>query len=118
VPDLTAAQAEALALLDALLRREDLMYAMWLRPGDLQLMNNHAAIHSRTEFEDHAEPEKRRLLFRLWLAPPDSHRLPDGFKDAFKNTAPGTVRGGFIGQNYTDDCRAYEQRQAAALGMR
>lgn len=117
VPALTPDQAEALTLLDALLRREDLMYAMWLRPGDLQLMNNHAAIHSRTEFEDHEDPAQRRLLFRLWLAPPDSHRLPEGFRDAFKRTEPGTVRGGFIGQHYTEDCAAFERRQAASLGM-
>ncbi len=118
VPALTPDQAAALAMLDTLLRRDDLMYAMWLQPGDVQLMNNHAAIHSRTEFEDHADPAARRLLFRLWLAPPDSLALPPGFADAFKNTAPGTVRGGFIGQHHTAECRAFEARQAAALGMR
>ena len=118
VPDLTPQQAEALAMLDALMRREDLMFSMWLRPGDLQLMNNHAAVHSRTEFEDHEDPAARRLLFRLWLAPPDSHRLPDGFRDAFKRVEPGTVRGGFIGQNHTAECVAFEARAAAALGMR
>ncbi len=117
VPDLTPQQAEALALLDQLMRRDDLMFSMWLRPGDLQLMNNHAAVHSRTEFEDHEAPEQRRLLFRLWLAPPDGMRLPDGFKDAFKRVEPGTVRGGFIGQNHDETCRAFEARQAAALGM-
>jgi redox-sensitive bicupin YhaK (pirin superfamily) len=117
VAPLTPEQTQALAMLDALLRREDLMYAMWLQPGDVQLMNNHAAIHSRTEFEDHEDPAARRLLFRLWLAPPDSLPLPPGFADAFKNTAPGTVRGGFIGQNYTAECRAFEERQAKALAM-
>ncbi len=117
VPDLTAPQAEALAMLDALMRREDLMFSTWLRPGDLQLMNNHAAVHSRTEFEDHADPERRRLLFRLWLAPPDSYRLPEGFRDAFKRVEAGTVRGGFIGQNHGAECRAFEARQAADLGM-
>lgn len=117
VPALTPPQAEALALLDALMRRADLMHAMWLAPGDLQLMNNHAAVHSRTEFEDHEDPARRRLLFRLWLAPPDSHRLPEGFRDAFKRVEPGTVRGGFIGQNFTAECAAFEARQAAALGM-
>jgi alpha-ketoglutarate-dependent taurine dioxygenase len=118
VPELTPKQAKALDLLDAMLRREDLMFSMWLQPGDLQLMNNHAAVHSRTEFEDHEDPAKRRLLFRLWLAPPDSYRLPEGFRDAFKRVEPGTVRGGFIGQNYTEDCSEFEARQAASLGMR
>ena len=118
VAPLTAEQTAALALLDSLLNSQDLMASMWLRPGDLQLMNNHAAIHSRTEFEDHADPAKRRLLFRLWLAPPDSHRLPESFRDAFKNVEPGTVRGGFIGQHHDAECRAFEARQAAALGMR
>jgi hypothetical protein len=117
VPALTPPQAEALALLDALMRREDLMFSTWLRPGDLQLMNNHACVHSRTEFDDHADPERRRLLFRLWLAPPDSYRLPEGFRDAFKRVEPGTVRGGFIGQHHGEACRAFEARAAADLGM-
>jgi hypothetical protein len=117
VPPLTARQSEALDMLDAVVRRPELMAEMWLAPGDLQLMNNHVVLHSRTPFEDWAEPERKRLLWRLWLATPDSPRLPDGWAEAFKSVAPGTVRGGIRGWHWDETCRAWEARQAAELGM-
>lgn len=118
VPPLTPRQWEALDMLDGLLRSPPFMAEMWLRPGDLQLMNNHAVLHSRTPFEDHAEPERKRLLWRLWLATPDSPRLPDPWVEPFRSTDPGAVRGGIRGWHWDEACRAWEGRQAAALGMR
>ncbi|MBN8927339.1 MAG: TauD/TfdA family dioxygenase, partial [Rhodospirillales bacterium] len=118
VPALTDAQRHALDRLDALLRDPRLMYRMYLQPGDMQLLNNHVTLHSRTEFVDHAEPERRRTLFRLWLAPPDWPRLPESWRPAYRAVERGTVRGGIRGQAYDAACRAYEARQAAALGMR
>ena len=117
VPPLTPEQREALDALDALLRRADLMAEMWLAPGDLQLMNNHVVLHSRTRFEDWEEPARKRLLWRLWLAPPDSRRLPEPWVEPFKSVEPGTVRGGIRGWQWDEACRAFERRQAAALGM-
>jgi hypothetical protein len=35
----------------------------------------------------------------------------------YKSVEPRTVRGGIIGQQYDAARKAYEQRQAAALGM-
>jgi TfdA family taurine catabolism dioxygenase TauD len=118
VPPLTPRQREALDALDALLRRPDLMASMWLAPGDLQLMNNHAVLHSRTRFEDWEEPERKRLLWRLWLAPPDNRRLPPPWAEPFRSAEPGTVRGGIRGWHWDEACRAWERRQAAELGMR
>lgn len=118
VPQLTEAQRAAMDALDAVLRRDELMFRMYLQPGDVQILNNHVTLHSRTEFVDHDEPERKRLLFRLWLATPDSPRLPESWLPAYRSVAPGTVRGGIIGQAYDDARRAYEQRQASALGMR
>jgi alpha-ketoglutarate-dependent taurine dioxygenase len=40
---------------------------MDLRPGDMQFLNNHVVLHSRTAYEDHPEPQRRRDLIRLWL---------------------------------------------------
>jgi hypothetical protein len=117
VPALSAMQREAIDLLDATLRREAVIYAMHLRPGDMQIINNHVTLHSRTEFEDFDDPARKRLLFRLWLAPPDSVRLPESWRPAYRAVAPGSVRGGIIGQAHDDACRAFEARQAAALGM-
>ena len=38
-----------------------------LRPGDLQLLNNHMVLHARSDFVDWPQPERRRLLLRLWV---------------------------------------------------
>ncbi len=118
VPQLTAKQHQALDLLDEILRRPDVMYSMYLRPGDMQVLNNHVTLHSRTEFVDHVEPELKRCLFRLWLAPPDWPELPESWRPAYRAIEAGTVRGGIKGHVYDDVRRSYEQRQAAALGMR
>jgi len=118
VPPLSPLQHEALDLLDEILRRPSVMYAMYLRPGDMQILNNHVTLHSRTEFTDFEEPARKRCLFRLWLAPPDGVALPDSWRPAYRSVAAGSVRGGIIGQAYDDARRAFEARQAAALGMR
>lgn len=117
VPQLTPAQFDALDLLDDILRRPNVMYWMYLRPGDMQILNNHVTLHSRTEFEDFEEPELRRCLFRLWLAPPDGVALPESWRPAYRSVAAGSVRGGIIGQDYDDVRRAFEVRQAADMGM-
>jgi hypothetical protein len=117
VPPLTARQREAMDYLDAVLRRPDVMYTMWLQPGDMQILSNHTTLHSRTEFIDFAEPERKRVLFRLWLAPPDGAALPDSWKPFFRSVAARTVRGGILGHNHDARRRAYESRQAEALGM-
>jgi alpha-ketoglutarate-dependent taurine dioxygenase len=36
-------------------------------PGEIQFVDNRTLGHSRTEYEDHPEPERRRHLVRLWL---------------------------------------------------
>jgi len=117
VPQLGARQQEALDLLDAVLRRPEVMYSMYLQPGDMQVLNNHVTLHSRTEFEDHDDPALKRCLFRLWLAPPDSVALPDSWLPAYRSVAAGSVRGGIRGQAYDAARLAFEARQAAELGM-
>jgi hypothetical protein len=117
VPQLTPERWRALETLDSVLRRPDLMYEMYLQPGDVQILNNHVTLHSRTEFEDFPEPDRKRTLFRLWLAPPDSPRLPDSWLPAYRSVAAGTIRGGILGQAYDATRQAYEARAAADLGM-
>jgi hypothetical protein len=117
VPKLTPAQFDALDLLDNVLRRATVMYSMYLQPGDMQILNNHVTLHSRTEFEDHDDPALKRCLFRLWLAPPDSVALPESWGPAYRSVAPNSVRGGIIGLAYDDARRGFEKRQAADLGM-
>ncbi len=68
-PAMTDAQREAIAQVKRI--AEELHYAMELQPGDIQLLNNSVAFHSRTEYEDWPDPAKKRLLYRLWLVAPD-----------------------------------------------
>jgi hypothetical protein len=92
VPRITAAQDEALDLLAAL--AEELCLHMDLEPGDIQLLNNHVTYHSRTGYEDFAEPERQRLLLRLWLSMPNSRALPPGYETLWGRIEAGAVRGG------------------------
>ena len=107
----------ALEIFDQIVRRPDLAFSMWLQPGDIQIINSHTTLHSRTAFVDDADPAKQRLLYRLWLAPKDSLRLPDSWGDWFRSIEPGTVRGGIRGQAYDQRCQDFERRQADHLGM-
>ena len=44
---------------------------MEFRRGDIQILNNYTCVHTRTTFEDWPEPERKRVLWRLWLSIPD-----------------------------------------------
>jgi Taurine catabolism dioxygenase TauD, TfdA family len=118
VPPLTALQREAVEYLDAVVRRPELMYCMHLAPGDLQLLSNQTALHSRTSFEDHADEDKKRTLYRLWIATPDSRRLPAGWEHYYGTRNAGTVRGGSKGHHHDDICRRFDIEQAMAMGMK
>ena len=63
-------------------------------PGDIQLLNNHVIFHGRTAYEDDSATQQDRLLFRLWLAMPNSRRLPQGFETLWGSIEPGALRGG------------------------
>jgi hypothetical protein len=93
VAPLTPAQVEALDLLDALAEDPALHIELDFLPGDIQLVNNHVLFHDRTAFQDWPEPERRRHLLRLWLAPPDAQPLPPVFAERF-GTVTASERGG------------------------
>lgn len=118
VPRISPPHQEALDVFDKVVRRPDLAHTMWLEPGDLQIINSHVTLHSRTDFIDHDDPAQKRLLFRLWLAPPDGDDLPESWRVLYNAVDRGTVRGGITGQNHDERCKAFERRQAHALGMR
>ena len=117
VPRLTPTQTQALEFFDATLARDDLCFRMYLQPGDIQFLNNHVVLHSRTGFEDHEEPERRRHLLRLWLAIPQAQALPESWSVFFKDSEPFAVRGGHRGQQISPEMEAYEQRLAREHGM-
>lgn len=93
VAPLTNTQIEALDLLDQLANDPALNLTMEFEPGDIQLVHNHTILHDRTAFEDYPEPERKRHLLRLWLAPPNARPLPEVFAERFGSITPGD-RGG------------------------
>lgn len=46
---------------------ESLQFQFRLEAGEIQYVANREVGHSRTEFNDFEEAERRRLLIRLWL---------------------------------------------------
>ncbi len=94
VPRLTPEIEAACDLLDQLANDPAIHLNMEFRPGDIQLLNNHWILHSRTAFEDFPEPEKRRHLYRLWLACEDGPDLPEVYTRAWQGaTAKGRPAG-------------------------
>jgi hypothetical protein len=117
-PACSDTQTEAMALLDEILRRPEIMVRMRLEPGDVQILSDFTTLHSRTAFEDHEDPARARTLYRLWLSTPNGISLPESLSPFWGATAPGVVRGGTPGQHHDDARRAFVARQAEALGMR
>ncbi|HVS35415.1 MAG TPA: TauD/TfdA family dioxygenase, partial [Gemmataceae bacterium] len=95
VAQLTPQQKEALDLLDALVDDPALHLRMEFQPGDVQFVHNHTLLHDRTAFEDWPEPERKRHLLRLWLAPQDARPLPPVFAERYGSVTPGQ-RGGVV----------------------
>lgn len=117
VPRLTEAQTQALDLIDELLVDPSLCYSMMLEEGDLQLLNNFTAVHSRTHFEDYEEFDRKRHMLRLWLSVPTSCRLPDSWARYYGDARPGSVRGGLRGSARSEAFERFEREQAAAMNM-
>jgi hypothetical protein len=93
VAPLSPLQLEALDLFDQLANDPRLNLTMELQPGDIQLVHNHTILHDRTAFEDYPEPERKRHLLRLWLAPQPARPLPEVYAERFGSITPGR-RGG------------------------
>lgn len=66
-PQLTDDHRRLFDLIDGYAQSPELCLSMDFRPGDIQWLNNHVTLHSRTGFTDWEEPHKRRWLMRLWL---------------------------------------------------
>ena len=72
-------------------------FSMGFRPGDIQFINSHVTFHTRSAYDDHPEPERKRHLFRIWLKCFDGRPLPHWFHD--RHGPRGTVDrpGGIVG---------------------
>ena len=76
VPRMSAAQLEAMDLVDEIANDPAFRLEMEFRQGDIQVLNNHIILHARTAYEDFDEPAERRHLMRLWLSTEDGWPLP------------------------------------------
>jgi hypothetical protein len=57
----------ALEAFEAILNAPGMAARFVFQPGQMQLIDNRALGHKRTGFRDWPEPERKRLLIRLWL---------------------------------------------------
>ena len=95
LPPLSERQREAIEYVEKLANDPRFYGEMMFQPGDMQFMNNHVMYHSRTEFEDHPEPDRKRHLLRMWLSVPNSRTLHDSMNAVYRERHRGAVRGGF-----------------------
>jgi hypothetical protein len=94
VPALSASQHLALDTLQDIASDPSVHLAMDFRPGDIQLINNCAILHSREGYTDDLHPDRRRHLLRLWLTAANGWALPDEFYDRYPGrTAAGRPDG-------------------------
>ena len=84
-----------MALINELAESPEFHFSMMFEPGDIQFLNNHVTLHSRTAFEDFPEPERKRHLLRMWLSPPNSRELSPSMGAIYRDQSSGAVRGGF-----------------------
>ena len=90
--DLTPLERRTIDLINALAAREDMRLDFMCEPGDIQFINDHTTIHSRTEFVDRDDPALKRLMLRLWLKVPQGRPMADGMAD--RGYGPGAARNG------------------------
>ena len=76
VPELTEDQVAAMAEVEALAESDEFRLDLEYRPGDMIFLNNHVLLHSRTEYEDFDEPERRRHMLRMLLFTPGYTDVP------------------------------------------
>lgn len=90
---LTDIQREALDVVQEICNRPELRLSMMMQPGDMQFLNNHAILHAREAFEDHADPDMKRHLLRMWIALPAEERrtLPPALADRYRFVEMGGI---------------------------
>lgn len=104
IPKMSPQQHEALKEFLTLIKSEDLHIEHYLEPGDVQILNNFTTLHNRTSYIDHEEPEKKRHLIRLWMAPPAPYgpELDSTWGDILGGSTEIGYRGGVIVPGYKE----------------
>ena len=89
MPNLSDQQWEAMALIDEINGSPEYQLHMDFQPGEIQLINNYAVMHSRTAYEDHPDPAlKRDLIPALAHARPRISTFPRSSTSAASRPAP------------------------------
>lgn len=78
-PPLTERHTELFDLIDSLASSGGLCLSMDFKPGDIQWLNNHTIMHSRTSYTDWDDCARRRWLLRLWLNFDDRNRFTETY---------------------------------------
>jgi hypothetical protein len=94
-PRLTEQQIEAMDYFDSLSASPEFHLSFMFEAGDIQFLNNHVCLHSRTSYTDWPEPDRYRHLLRMWLSVPNSRPLVESMGTIYQDQSPGAVRGGF-----------------------
>ena len=76
---LTEEEIAALDAFDAAARNPANRLAFTLKRGEMMVLNNYTVLHARTGFTQHPEPDRKRLLVRLWLDEPGFRDVPPEF---------------------------------------
>lgn len=88
---LTGLERDALNYIIETADRPDIRFDMALEQGDIQLINNYAVLHSRSDYVDYPEPERKRNMLRLWINFHVGRPLVPAFADRFNTGARGGV---------------------------
>ncbi len=74
VPPYTAAQKEAVAFYRK--TADECALDVPFEQGDIQFLNNFVTLHTRREYEDWPEDQRKRHLLRLWLSEAEGRPIP------------------------------------------
>ena len=80
VPRLTTEQIEAMEVVEAFGHSDEFRFDMTFEAGDIQFLNNHVVMHSRTHYEDWPEPARWRHLVRMLVFTERYRDVPDYVK--------------------------------------
>jgi len=89
---LTPLEIEALNYLDALAASPDLQFRFQLEPGEILWLNSFETFYARSPFQNHFDPSRGRLLYRLWLQDNPSRPLQEGILGREAASARGEVK--------------------------
>lgn len=87
VPKLSQLEKDAVDYMAEVAMNPELRFDITLKSGEMLLLNNHAVFHTRESFIDDEDPEKKRLLLRIWINMPHARKLETKFADHY-NTGP------------------------------